>query len=55
MGYGPPLLTPIPAVQNTIATINIPKFHTCVQEVDLVTLNDTDHEGLHAPLLLNFF
>ena len=53
LGYAHPLPAPIPAVQSTIAAINIPEFHTNLQEADLAVLSDTDEEGLHSPLLLD--
>ena len=53
MGYGQPLPASIPAVQTTIAEIDVPKFHSCVQEMDLAAINDVDDEGVHAPLLLD--
>lgn len=53
LGYAPPLPAPIPAVQSTIAAINIPEFHSYIQEADLAAIGDTDDEGLHAPLLLD--
>ena len=53
MGYGPPLPAPIPAVQATIAAIDIPEFHTFIQEIDTVAVNETDEEGLHFPILLD--
>ena len=34
MGYDQPLPAPIPAVQTTIATIDVPEFHRCIQEMD---------------------
>ena len=53
MGYGPPLPAPIPAVQVTMAATDVPDFHTFIQEADTVAVNETDEEGLHAPLLLD--
>lgn len=53
MGYGQPLPAPIPAVQTTIAAIDVPEFHSCIQEMDLAAINDVDGEGVHAPLLLD--
>ena len=53
LGYTAPLPAPIPAVQATIAAVNIPEFHSYIQEADLAALGDTDDEGLHAPLLLD--
>ena len=53
MGYGPPLPAPIPAVQATLAAIDIPEFHTFIQEIDAVAVSEADEEGLHAPLLLD--
>lgn len=53
LGYGLPLPALIPTIQTTIVAINIPKFYTCVQEPDLVALNDTDDEGLHVHFLLD--
>ena len=53
LGYGPPLPAPIPAVQVTMAEIDILEFHTFIQETDTVTANEADEEGLHAPLILD--
>ena len=53
MGYGAPLPAPIPAVQVTMAATDVPEFHSFIQEVDTVAVNETDEEGLHAPLLLD--
>ena len=53
MGYGHPLPAPIPAVQTTIAAIDVPEFHSCIQELDIAAINDVDDEGVHAPLLLD--
>ena len=53
MGYGPPLPAPIHVVQVTVAAINFPEFHAFIQEIDTVTVNETDEEGLHAPLWLD--
>ena len=53
LGYGPPLPAPIPAVQTTLTAINIPEFHTFIQETDTVAINEADEEGLHTPLLID--
>jgi hypothetical protein len=53
MGYGPPLPAPIPAVQTTLAAIDVPEFHSCVHELDLIAINDVDEEGVHAPMRLD--
>ena len=53
MGYGPPLPAPIPAVQATMAAIDIPEFHAFIQDTNIVAVNEADEEGLHAPLLLD--
>ena len=53
LGYGLPLPAPIPAVQTTIAAIDIPEFHTFIQETDMAVINEADDEGLHGPLLLD--
>ena len=53
MGYGPPLPAPIPAVQTTLAAIDIPEFHNFIQESDTAAANKMDDEGLHNPLLLD--
>ena len=53
LGYGPPLPAPIPAVQATLTAIDIPEFHTFIQETDTVTINEADDEGLHTPLLID--
>ena len=53
MGYGPPLPAPIPVVQTTLAAIDIPELHTFIQETNTVTVNETDEEGLRAPLILD--
>lgn len=53
LGYGPPLPAPIPAVQATLTAIDIPEFHTFIQEMDTMTINEADDEGLHTPLLID--
>ena len=53
LGYGPPLPAPIPTVQTTMATIDVPEFHTFIQESDIVVINEAGDEGLHSPLLLD--
>ena len=53
LGYELPLPAPIPAVQTTLAAIDMPEFHSCVQELDTAAINDVDEEGVHAPLLLD--
>jgi hypothetical protein len=53
LGYELPLPAPIPAVQTTLAAIDMPEFHCCVQELDTAAINDVDEEGGHAPLLLD--
>lgn len=54
IGYGLPLVAPIPVVQTAIVAINIQQFHTCVQGVYLATLSDTDDKCLHTHFLLEF-
>ena len=53
LGYGSPLPAPIPAVQTTMAAIDVPEFHTFIQEADIAVINEADDEGLHGPLLLD--
>jgi hypothetical protein len=53
LGYGLPLPAPIPVVQTTLVAIDMPKSHSCVQELDTAAINDLDEEGVHAPLLLD--
>jgi hypothetical protein len=40
-------------MQTTLAAIDIPELHTFIQETYIVTVNETDEEGLHAPLILD--
>lgn len=53
LGYGPPLLASTHSVQATIAVIDVPEFHTYIQESNLMALNDADEEGQFAPLLVD--
>ena len=53
LGYGPPLPAPIPAVQTTMAAIDVPELHAFIQESDIAVINETDEEGIHGPLLLD--
>jgi hypothetical protein len=53
MGYGPPLPAPIPAVQTTLAAIDLPELHQYVQENDAAALANCDEEGVHQPLLID--
>ena len=53
LGYGPPLPAPIPAVQTTMAAIDVPEFHSFIQESDIAVINEADDEGVHGPMLLD--
>lgn len=53
MGYGPPLLAPIPAVQTTLSPIDLLDLHKFVQDSDNTMLTNCEEEGGHTPLLLD--
>ena len=53
LGYGPPLPTPIPAVQPALSAIDLPNLHKFIQETDNATLSECNEEGVHTPLLLD--
>ena len=50
--YGLLLPTLIHVVQTTIASIDMLKLHSYIQEIDVARLNEADDEGVHTPLCL---
>jgi hypothetical protein len=40
-GYGPPLPTPLPAVQATVTSLSAPSIHEYIVEHDKAALNET--------------
>ena len=51
--YGPPLPTPIFAVQATLSAIDLPNLHKFIQETYTAALSECEEEGVHTPLLLD--
>lgn len=52
LGYDETLPAPSPAVQATLAGLDVREIHEFIQTQDRAALLDRDEEGMHAPLFL---